>query len=70
MIMTAAALTDDQRADLPRALKGNICRCTGYGSIRDAIEGKPRVNQQLMSERSRGSRHRPVRAGARPGRTW
>ena len=43
MIMTTAALTDDQRADLPRALKGNICRCTGYGSIRDAIEGRPRV---------------------------
>ena len=43
MIMTAAALTDDQRADLPRALKGNICRCTGYGSIRDAIEDKPRT---------------------------
>jgi putative selenate reductase molybdopterin-binding subunit len=43
MIMTAAALTDDQRADLPRALKGNICRCTGYGAIRDAIEQKPRI---------------------------
>jgi CO/xanthine dehydrogenase Mo-binding subunit/aerobic-type carbon monoxide dehydrogenase small subunit (CoxS/CutS family) len=43
MIMTAAALTGGQRADLPRALKGNICRCTGYGAIRDAIEGKPRV---------------------------
>jgi putative selenate reductase molybdopterin-binding subunit len=43
MIMTTAALTDDQRANLPRALKGNICRCTGYGAIRDAIEGKSRT---------------------------
>src|ERR1700688_910231 len=30
MIMTAAALTEEQRADLPHALKGNLCRCTGY----------------------------------------
>src|SRR3954462_4934877 len=26
MIMTAAALDDEQRADLPHALKGNLCR--------------------------------------------
>jgi CO/xanthine dehydrogenase Mo-binding subunit/aerobic-type carbon monoxide dehydrogenase small subunit (CoxS/CutS family) len=37
MIMTAAALTAEQRADLPRALKGSICRCTGYRAIRDAV---------------------------------
>ena len=48
MIMTTAALTDDQRADLPRALKGSICRCTGYGSIRDAIEGRPRVQTNKL----------------------
>jgi CO/xanthine dehydrogenase Mo-binding subunit/aerobic-type carbon monoxide dehydrogenase small subunit (CoxS/CutS family) len=39
MIMTAAGLSADQRADLPRALKGSICRCTGYRSIEDAIRG-------------------------------
>jgi len=39
MVMTAAALTDDQRADLPRALKGNLCRCTGYRVIADAVAG-------------------------------
>ena len=43
MIMTAAALSPRQREDLPRALKGNICRCTGYGSIRDALDQKPRT---------------------------
>jgi putative selenate reductase molybdopterin-binding subunit len=39
MIMTVASLSDAQRQDLPRALKGNLCRCTGYRSIVDAIGG-------------------------------
>ena len=39
MIMTSASLTDAQRADLPRSLKGNLCRCTGYRSITDALHG-------------------------------
>ncbi|MGW2488357.1 molybdopterin-dependent oxidoreductase [Streptomyces sp. NPDC001606] len=39
MIMTAATFTEDQKADLPRALKGNLCRCTGYRAIEDAVQG-------------------------------
>ncbi len=39
MIMTAAALGDERRADLPHALKGNLCRCTGYRAISDAVHG-------------------------------
>ena len=42
MIMTAAALNQGQRADPGRALKGNLCRCTGYRAIRDAIAGVDR----------------------------
>jgi len=39
MIMTAASLNQAQLQDLSWALKGNICRCTGYGSIENAIRG-------------------------------
>lgn len=39
MIMTAAALSEEHLRDLPFALKGNLCRCTGYHAIEDAIRG-------------------------------
>ncbi|KOU30970.1 aldehyde oxidase [Streptomyces sp. WM6373] len=39
MIMTSATFTESQKADLPRALKGNLCRCTGYRGIEDAVKG-------------------------------
>ena len=39
MIMTAASLDEAAKDDLPRTLKGNLCRCTGYHSIDDAIHG-------------------------------
>jgi putative selenate reductase molybdopterin-binding subunit len=38
-VMTAAALTERQLGDLPRAFKGNLCRCTGYRAIADAVAG-------------------------------
>ena len=40
MIITASTLSaDDLEHDLARHLKGNLCRCTGYHAIEDAIHG-------------------------------
>ena len=46
MLMTATALDQSHRAALDWAMKGNLCRCTGYGSIRSAIEGKNPVSAE------------------------
>jgi CO/xanthine dehydrogenase Mo-binding subunit/aerobic-type carbon monoxide dehydrogenase small subunit (CoxS/CutS family) len=45
MVITAASLNQSQRQDLDWALKGNICRCTGYGAIESAIRGVRQTEQ-------------------------
>jgi CO/xanthine dehydrogenase Mo-binding subunit/aerobic-type carbon monoxide dehydrogenase small subunit (CoxS/CutS family) len=44
MVVTAAALAEPPTGpaadlDLPRLFKGNLCRCTGYRSVVDALHG-------------------------------
>ena len=60
MIMTSATFTDEQKQDLPRALKGNLCRCTGYRAIEDAINGVAEIEEAAPGA---GGRHQ--RRGAR-----
>ena len=59
MILTAHALLADNasptRDDIVDAISGNICRCTGYAQIVDAIA--------LAAERMRGA-NRPPETGA------
>jgi putative selenate reductase molybdopterin-binding subunit len=45
MIMTAASLSEEALRDLPRSLKGNLCRCTGYHSIENAIRGVTSIEE-------------------------
>ncbi|MBL8795121.1 MAG: molybdopterin-dependent oxidoreductase, partial [Planctomycetia bacterium] len=50
MLMTAASLTDEQKQDLPFHLKGNLCRCTGYHAIEDAVHGIASVQEDCAGQ--------------------
>ncbi|NYD71935.1 molybdopterin-dependent oxidoreductase [Herbiconiux flava] len=37
MVVTATTLKPEQLDDLPRLMKGNLCRCTGYRAVEESI---------------------------------
>jgi putative selenate reductase molybdopterin-binding subunit len=67
MIMTAATFTDEQRRDLPRALKGNLCRCTGYRAIEDAVNGVSAVEEAKPGQAVGASVSAPAATGVVTG---
>ena len=60
MIMTAASLTDEQKQDLPFRLKGNLCRCTGYGGIENALNGIIAVEPDVAGKACGSSVQNPL----------
>ena len=63
MIMTSASLSEDAKKNLPFHLKGNLCRCTGYRSIEDAIRGVTSVEEDRAGRTCGASLANPL---ARP----
>ncbi|BBX55051.1 Xanthine dehydrogenase molybdenum-binding subunit [Mycobacterium shottsii] len=53
LVVTASTFGDDELANLPQHLKGNLCRCTGYRAILDALEGKVNVEKPSGSDAGR-----------------
>jgi len=50
MILTSSTFNEEQKADLGFYLKGNLCRCTGYQAIQEALEGKGSVQPDLPGQ--------------------
>ncbi|CAN7634606.1 molybdopterin-dependent oxidoreductase [Mycolicibacterium frederiksbergense] len=53
MVTTATTLTQEQMSDLPEQLKGNLCRCTGYRAITDALAGVVNIDKSDVHDAGR-----------------
>lgn len=60
MIMTSASLTEEQKKDLPFRLKGNLCRCTGYHAIEDALANVRHVEEDRAGHACGSSLQNPL----------
>jgi aerobic-type carbon monoxide dehydrogenase small subunit (CoxS/CutS family) len=67
MLIAAAAMTADgrrrSRAEIRAELHGNLCRCTGYGPIVDAVEAAQRAAHESRTPAGAGT----PRSAATPG---
>lgn len=61
MIVTASTVTAEQLDDLPRLMKGSLCRCTGYRSVRQAIA-------QGVTDTTNQAAHWDQQSGSGPGK--
>lgn len=66
--MTVAALDEKQRSDHPHALKGNLCRCTGYRAIGDALAGVTEIEDDVAGQACGTSVPNPFAEGIVTGR--
>ena len=76
MILTAHALLEDNgaptREDIVEAISGNICRCTGYGQIVEAVEyAADRLRKTNVPRKTGGAAQdgAPPSGGERGGRS-
>jgi putative selenate reductase molybdopterin-binding subunit len=60
MIMTCASLSEEDKKDLPFRLKGNLCRCTGYHAIDDALHGIVSIEDDKVGQACGASIQSPL----------